>query len=406
MAAPTITKISISLKRTIAATAERLYTAFTSRDELNSWFCNNSFIQARENGAYVFIWNAEQFTAAGIVKSLEENKSITMTWRGTWKGDSEQDDSEFTISFEENGAETTVTLTHSDLTEEAKEGYETQWNNRLDDLKTYVETGALPNIVNRVIIGIFPGPVSQSRLDELELEANQAVLVTNVIPDMGADNAGIQEHDIIVAMDGIDIGPQQPMNVIAQSKKPGEKIDVTLYRGSEKMSIEMELSPYPVPDIPENFEALADSLTEQYEQLFKDLSALFNGVREDEAGKSPAEGEWSAKLVLAHIIYAESRLHDSIGARFAGNGQPQHWSGNNNARLQAMVDVYPNTQDLLDLLRREYDQTLMLYRNFPKDAEAANKGHIWGEAFGINGWIQHARGHFGQIQAAIETAKA
>jgi uncharacterized protein YndB with AHSA1/START domain len=405
MAVPTLTKTSISLSRTISATAERLYTAFSSRDELNRWFCNNSFMQAQENGAYVFIWNAEQYTATGIVKALEENKSISMTWRGTWKGESEADDSEIAIRFEENGGETIVTVTHSDITEEAKEGYETQWNNRLDDLKSYVETGALPNIVNRVIIGIFPGPVSQSRLDELGLEAQQAVLVTNVIPDMGAEKAGIKEQDVIVALDGTDISPQQPMNVIAQSKKPGEKVDVTLYRGDEKMTLTMELSAYPVPDIPETFEALADSIAEQYEQTFKDLSALFEGVSEEEAGNPPAEGEWGAKLVLAHLIYSENWLQDGIGGRITG-GQPQHWSGNNNDRLQAIVDVYPNTQDLLDLLRREYDETLSLYRNFPEDTTAANKGHLWGEAFAINGWVQHARGHFSQIEAAIEAAKA
>lgn len=406
MAIPTTTQTSVSISRTISASAERLYKAFTSRDELNRWFCNNSFIQAQENGAYVFVWNVEQYTATGIVKSLEENQSLTMTWRGTWQGESELEDSEVTVHFEDHDDHAVVTLTHANITEEGQEGYETQWNKRLDDLKLYVETGGLPNIINRVIIGIFPGPVSESRLDELGLDTNQAVLVTNVIPDFGADKAGIQAHDVIVAMDGVDIGPQQPMNVIAATKKPGDKVDVTLYRGSEKMNLTMELSAYPLPDIPESFEALAEQTAQQYEQVFKDLSALFDGVSEAEADKAPAEDGWNTKLVLAHLIYCEDRIQDQIGARFARNGQPQHWSGNDNTRLQAIVDGYPKVDDLLTLLRREYDETLNLYRNFPEKAAQENKGHLWGEAFSINGWIQHTRGHFSQIQAAIEAAKA
>ena len=69
ISAPTTT---VTVERTIKATPEQVYRAFTNREELNNWFCNNSFMQAQENGAYLCIWNTEEYTATGIVKSLVE----------------------------------------------------------------------------------------------------------------------------------------------------------------------------------------------------------------------------------------------------------------------------------------------------------------------------------------------
>ena len=51
MAAPAASLTSLNLSRQIKVSPKRIYTAFTQRDELNAWFCTNSFIEAQENGA-------------------------------------------------------------------------------------------------------------------------------------------------------------------------------------------------------------------------------------------------------------------------------------------------------------------------------------------------------------------
>jgi uncharacterized protein YndB with AHSA1/START domain len=63
----------VTVERTIKATPQQIYRAFTTRDELNVWFCDNSFVQLQANGTYLYIWNAEKFTETGIIKQLEEN---------------------------------------------------------------------------------------------------------------------------------------------------------------------------------------------------------------------------------------------------------------------------------------------------------------------------------------------
>jgi hypothetical protein len=126
---------------------------------------------------------------------------------------------------------------------------------------------------------------------------------------------------------------------------------------------------------------------------------------EEVAGQAPEEGEWSAKMVLCHLIYSERWVHESTAARYAGNSQPRGWTGNNNTRLQAMIDVYPTSAELLQLFRREMDESLAIWRSFPKDATEKNPAHVWGEAFGIAGGIQHTQSHYAQIKEAIEAAQ-
>jgi uncharacterized protein YndB with AHSA1/START domain len=394
----------VTVERTIKATPQQIYRAFTTRDELNVWFCDNSFVQLQANGAYLYIWNAEKFTATGIIKQLEENKSLELTWRSTWEGNTEPADSIFSITIAENGNQSTVTLTHSDITEDGAEGYEWQWNKRLDDLKQYLETGGQPNIINRVIIGIWPAALPKKRADELGLKENFGTLVTNIVPNYSAEKAGIQINDVIVALDDTEVGPDAPMNVVVQGKKPGDEINVTFFHGDEKVSKRMTLMGYPVPAIPENMAALADNMAAEYEQVYKELAALFDGVSEEAAGKRPAEGEWSAKLVLAHLIYGERWNQDVTGGRIVG-GQPQHWSGNHDARLQAILDVYPTVSDLLGAFHEASQERIALWRNFPKDIEQGNLNAVWGEAFAMDGGMQHTRFHYNQIQEAIAAAK-
>lgn len=404
MTAPTKETTSVRVERTIDASLERLYRAFQSRDEYNNWFCNNSFVQAREGGLYLFIWNIEKYSATGQFKELVENEKIVLSWRSTWDGNESDYPETLTITFNEADGGTKVTFSHEGMPPESAEGYEYQWNKRLDDLKQYVETGGLPNILNRVIIGIFPGAVDEETAEKLGLEQGVYSRVTNLVPGYSAEKAGIQIDDIITRINGQKISLTNAMNVAVQDNKPGDEVEVTVARGDEILTMTMPLSPYPVPDIPENYAALADSIAPQYEQLIEQIIALFEGVSEEQAETAPAEGEWNAKMVLAHLIYSEQQFQEGIGAHFA-NGSPQHWSGNDSTRLAALVTVNPGIDGIIGALRREYDETLAIWRNFPDETADSNKAFLWQDAFSASGWIQHTQGHIPQIQTAIEAAQ-
>ncbi len=404
MTAPVKETTSVTVERLVKASPERLHRAFTSSDELNNWFCNNSFIQAREGGAYLFIWNQEQYSATGLIKELVTNEKLVLTWRSTWQGTESDYPEIFTVTFDEVDEGTNVTLHHEGMPEEGKESYNWQWNKRLDDLKQFVETGALPNIVNRVIIGIYPQAVPEDKLEELRLEAGTFSMVSRLVPDYGAEKAGIEVGDIIIEMNGHKVGPNNNMNQAVQGMKAGDEVDVKLARGDEIITLKMPLSPYPVPDIPNSYAELVDVVAPQYDAIMNDLHELFDNASEEATSMRPAEGEWSAKMTLAHLIYSEQYVQEQIGSHLA-NSSPRYWSGNNDTRLQAIIDTSPSNAEMLATMRREFDETLAIWRNFPNDLAEGNTNFIWLDAFNIQGWVQHSQGHMVQITEAIEGTK-
>ena len=51
--------------------------------------------------------------------------------------------------------------------------------------------------------------------------------------------------DVIVAIDGQKIANQFDMNVILNRKRPGDSVNVSLYRGGKKMDIPVKLGERP-----------------------------------------------------------------------------------------------------------------------------------------------------------------
>jgi hypothetical protein len=59
----------------------------------------------------------------------------------------------------------------------------------------------------------------------------------------------------------------------------------------------------------------AQRILAQYHLAFRDLQAALLGIGEDAAGQAPAEGEWSLKQVVAHIVDADSGF--LVGVKYA-----------------------------------------------------------------------------------------
>lgn len=391
---------TVTLTKTFNATPKQVYAALTNRDDLGAWLGNTILSNgATVNNPFVVMWNDGNFANCVFTK-LEENKAVSYTWR--MKNESADSHVDILLDGDET---TTLTLHHSgDFADSAAE-YEKEWSSALASLVRYVEKGELVDIVDRVIIGIFPNPVSAKRAEELGLEAGQGAGVGGLVPNFSAERAGLQADDIIVAVNGVTVdNSQNTLQVLVRGKKPGESVEVTFYRGMEKMSKSMELKGYPVPAIPNNYAELAAQTQPKFATVFQELSELFVGYSDNEAKKRPAEGEWSALQVLAHLILNEQAFHNQVGNRVTG-AQPTGWSGNSDLRLDALVELYPSIEALLNKFKMEMDESLAIMRYFPAETEAEGRKHLWQDAFNMDGHIQHTRGHFRQINLALAAAK-
>ena len=110
--------------------------------------------------------------------------------------------------------------------------------------------------VRRPALGVTSLPISPELAQELSLAADYGLLVMEVVPGGPADHAGIhggkQEAwlgntriliggDLIVAIDGAQVGETQDLTQIMNSHRAGDKVTVTYMRGRKKLEAAVTL---------------------------------------------------------------------------------------------------------------------------------------------------------------------
>jgi len=73
-------------------------------------------------------------------------------------------------------------------------------------------------------------------------EGGQAgALITEVSPGSGADEAGIEAGDVIVAVDGIPVAGIADVAAQVRANRPGDTVTVDVLRSGEEMQLEVTL---------------------------------------------------------------------------------------------------------------------------------------------------------------------
>ena len=99
----------------------------------------------------------------------------------------------------------------------------------VDDLVEFGE-------VQRVVIGITGGSVSQELVEKEGLKVNQGVYVSDLTEDGGALAAGLKAGDVIVSLDGKKITSMADLQETLAPMRPGEKVSLGVNRkGNEKV---------------------------------------------------------------------------------------------------------------------------------------------------------------------------
>ena len=100
-------------------------------------------------------------------------------------------------------------------------------------------------------IGIMVAPVSDD-LQAYGIPAGAEVVGVN--DDSPAKEAGLQEKDIIVAANGKDVTDSDDLVKIIRACKPGDEVDLTVYRQGETVEITVTVSETVKSALPENEE--------------------------------------------------------------------------------------------------------------------------------------------------------
>ena len=132
---------TVTVKRRIAAPAQRIFDAWLDPAALAEWMrpCSTTDkrsdikIDARVGGAFEFVMHVPSGPVlhTGVYQAIEPPRRLVFTWNSPFAG---QEDSLVTVEFKPDGKATEVVITHERLPEAARAGHADGWTRLLESL--------------------------------------------------------------------------------------------------------------------------------------------------------------------------------------------------------------------------------------------------------------------------------
>jgi len=96
-------------------------------------------------------------------------------------------------------------------------------------------------------LGISSNPdLSLAQAEELGLDRTDGALITRVLEDGPAGEAGLQAEDFIIAIDGMPImNFDEMLSYLFKHKSPGETVELTILRNAEEITVDLVLGARP-----------------------------------------------------------------------------------------------------------------------------------------------------------------
>ncbi len=113
-------------------------------------------------------------------------------------------------------------------------------NKVVDDLKTY-------GTVQRAVVGIQGSDVKnyvdgqKEQGKDIDLGTMEGIYVAKVTEESAAEEAGLKEGDVIIAIDGKEMNKMADMQEYLAKKRPGDKVTVTYLRDKKKTTKSLTL---------------------------------------------------------------------------------------------------------------------------------------------------------------------
>src|SRR5450759_3419979 len=95
--------------------------------------------------------------------------------------------------------------------------------------------------VQRALIGVSIKDVESEDAEKQNLTEVKGILVTNIIPDGSAEDAGLKANDVIVKFDGLTVNTVPELQEQVGKHRPGDKASVTYIRNSKETTIPITL---------------------------------------------------------------------------------------------------------------------------------------------------------------------
>lgn len=104
----------------------------------------------------------------------------------------------------------------------------------VDDLKEFGE-------VQRAIIGVNIRDLNADDAEKQNLSEVKGVLITGIVPDGAAADAGLKENDVIIKFEGAEVNSTSELQVQVGRHRPGDKATVTVLRKGKELTLPITL---------------------------------------------------------------------------------------------------------------------------------------------------------------------
>lgn len=358
---------TLKVAGTVAAPAAEAYRAFIHPTALRDWLCNGALVDAREGGHIQLRWD-DAFYMSGTFRKLEPSKRLIFTWDGYL----DPAPTLVTVTFKETARGTLVTVARSGfganrLWAGARNGFVEHWPGFLENLKSVLETGVDLRFARRPRLGIGIDDFNAEIAKQIGVPVSKGIRLSGTAEGTGARAAGLQKDDVLIALNGQKLTDYGSFGPALAGLKAGDKPKIVFYRGAKKHTCPLELSSFPVPEVPATGAELAAKMRENFKEIEAGFDKLLVSLTEAQAARRPKENEWSVKELLAHFILTErdyqSWVADMLNDRAVNDDLEMR--PNVNERIGALVSRLQTVAALRAELRAASAETANYVENFP-----------------------------------------
>jgi 2-alkenal reductase len=104
--------------------------------------------------------------------------------------------------------------------------------------------------VEHPYIGISFQPVDPQIASALNLNATEGAVITQVEASSPADRAGLQQNDVITAINGQPVDQDHQLISVLFTHKPGETVTLTILRNGQQSQVKLTLATHPTSQVP------------------------------------------------------------------------------------------------------------------------------------------------------------
>ena len=122
----------------------------------------------------------------------------------------------------------------------------------IDVAKPIMEQALAGEELQRPWIGVYFVPVTKQLAEDEDLSVDEGVLIDSsrddvpaVFPDSPAAEAGLQDGDVIVAVDGEPVNAEDDLSEHVLKRSPGDTLSLRIVRGDEEQDIQITLGVLP-----------------------------------------------------------------------------------------------------------------------------------------------------------------